>query len=305
MTGSVLNIVIKFIAVILAIFLWFNVITQKQYEHELTLKVTVVELPAALGAVTPFPDSLTIRVMAEGKKLLRSDWKKAGLRIKANRLRQGINHLGLDLETVALVRPEGISLLDFPDAEPMTVRLDRLDSMLIPVASRMAVVTNEGYMIISGEETISPLSTMAVGPASLIKSVDSIYTEQKIIDDIEETVTLTLALEVPAGMEISLAHDSAAIEIPVDKIRRKQFENIPVLTSTARGGRVIVDPDRLKVDIEGPASLIDSLGENQIKISVTAPPGVTGGYFIPIIKLPANCSTVSITPDSVRLLVSP
>ena len=89
MTGSALNIIIKLIAVVLAVFLWFNVVTQKQYEYDLTLAVTDVELPPSLGAVNPFPDSLTIRIIAEGKKLLQDDWKEAGLRIKAGRLRRG------------------------------------------------------------------------------------------------------------------------------------------------------------------------------------------------------------------------
>ena len=305
MTGSLLNIVIKLIALILAVFLWFNVITQKQYEYELTLKVTDVELPASLGAVTPFPDSLTIQVMAEGKKLLRSDWKEAGLRIKAGRMKRGVNHLELNLETVALVRPEEINLLHIPGTEPITVHLDRLDSVLIPIASRMAVVPNDGYMIISGQESIDPPSIMVFGPELLLKSIDSIRTEQKIIDDIKETVTRTLTLKTPGDKEVWLNQDSATVEVPVDKITRKQFENIPILANSTRGHRVIVDPDRLKIDIQGPASLIDSLSEDLIKVSITAPPGVTDGYFTPVIVLPRNCSTISITPDSVRLLVSP
>lgn len=305
MTGSVLNIVIKLIAVLLAVFLWFNVITQKQYEHELNLKVADVELPPSLGAVTTFPDSLMVKVLAEGKKLLRDDWKDAGLRIKANRLRRGINNLELNLETVALVRSEDVSLIDLLGAAPLSVQLDKLDSTLKPVASRLAVIPRGEYVIISGRGGVSPLQTQVVGPGLLLKRIDSIYTEQKILDDIKESVQLSLALQIPDNMDVSLGHDSATIEVAVDKIKRKRFENIPVAVGMGWGGRIIVDPDHVTVEIEGPESILDSLDEKQIQISVQPQPGVTDGYITPLITLPPNYSAAAVAPDSIRILVSP
>lgn len=304
MTGSVLNVIIKLIAVLLAVFLWLNVITQKQYEHEYALAVTEVELPASLGSVNPFPDTLTVRVMAEGKKLLRDDWKKAGLRIKAGRLKRGINQLELNLETVALVRPEHINLIDLADAAPIMVQLDRLDSTLIPVASRLAVIPREGYMIIEGQGEISPLSTQVVGPALALQRLDSIDTEQKILDDVSESVHLILALTCPEGMDVTLGHDSASIDVRVDKISRKRFENISVSIGHIRTGRAIVDPDKVSVEVEGPQSLMDSLSLNHIRVEVT-PPGNKSGYAIPQVSLPPNFKASDITPDSIRILVSP
>jgi hypothetical protein len=305
MTGSALNLIIKLVAVLLAVFLWFNVMTQKQYEHELTLAVSDIELPAALGIVTPFPDSMVVKVLAEGKKLLRDDWKEAGLRIKANRLKRGLNSLELNLETVALIRSEDVTLLELPGAVPFTVQLDRLDSMLIPVASRLAVIPRDEYMIIEGRGGISPLQTQVIGPGLLLKRIDSIYTEQKIVDDIEEPVQLTLALEIPEAAKISLAHDSATVEVAVDRIERKRYEEIPVIVGVGRGSRVIVDPDRVTIDIDGPESLLDSLSEKQIQIRVDPPRTVTDGYIIPQIILPPNFTAAGLTPDSIRILVSP
>jgi len=304
MTGSVLNVVIKLTAVLLAVFLWFNVITQKQYENEYTLAVTGVELPTSLGAVTPFPDSLTVRVMAEGKRLLRDDWKTAGLRIKAGRLKRGINHLELNLETVALVRSEHVNLVDITGTTPIMVQLDRLDSILIPVASRLAVIPREGYMIIEGQGEISPLSTQVIGPALALQRIDSIDTEQKILDDVTESIHITLALIRPDDLDISMGHDSASIDVKVDKITRKRFDNISVSIGHLRSGRAIVDPDKVSVEVQGPASMIDSLSLDHIRVEVI-PPGDKSGYAVPQISLPPNFKAADITPDSIRILVSP
>jgi hypothetical protein len=304
MTGSVLNILIKLIAVVLAIFLWFNVITEKQYEHELTLAVSDVELPATLGAVSAFPDSMKIKVLAEGKKLLRNDWKKAGLRLKAGRLKRGINNLELSLETVTLVRSEDVTLLDLPGATPITVQLDRLDSVLIPVASRLAVLPRDEHMIVAGRGGISPLQTQVIGPGLVLKRIDSIYTEQKILDDVDESVELVLSLEIPEDASVSLAHDSATVEVMVDRIKRKLYENIPVTVGNIRGRRIIVDPDRVLVEIEGPETLIDSLGDKQIQVRVEPPRNMTDSFLTPVVVLPPNFSLVAVTPDSIRVLVS-
>ena len=73
MPGTITNILTKVIALLLAILLWFNVVSKKQYEADLTLPVTEVDCPPGLTPVTGVPRSLAVKVMAEGRKLLRSD----------------------------------------------------------------------------------------------------------------------------------------------------------------------------------------------------------------------------------------
>lgn len=306
MTGSVLNILIKLAAVLLAVLLWFNVITQKQYEDELVLPVTDIELPPTLGLVTPLPDSLTIRVMAEGKKLLRNDWKRAGLRVKAGRLKRGVNSLEINMETVLLVRPEHVTMLDLPGASPIMVRLDRIDSILKPVASRLAIIPADGYMVLPDQGGISPLQTQVIGPAVTLMQIDSVFTEQRILDGISETAAITLDLAVPDEPGISLGHDSAVVEVVIDKAAEKRFENIPVVVIVHTSGRrPIVDPDRVTIQVQGPESLLDSLTENMIQVRVAPPAAIRSGYTVPEVVLPANVTLTDLEPDSIRILITP
>ena len=306
MSGSMLNIMIKLIAIALAILLWFNVVTNKEYEHELTLPVTAVEFPAGLGPVNPLPDSLLVRVLAEGKKLLSSDWKKSGLRIKATRLRRGNNRLEINMETVSLVRPEEITLLDIPEINSIAFQLDRIDSVYRPVASRVAVVPSRGYMIVSGRTTINLDSVLVVGPRSVVAQIDSVFTKQKILDDKDENINTVVDLEIPEEFLISLGVDSVNIEIIVDKIETVRFDNIPVILSGDLNRRgAIVDPDRIAIELEGPRELIDSLTQRDFRARVDYKGTIADGYVVPDISLPQNVSIVKITPDSIRILVSP
>lgn len=306
MKGSVLNIILKLLAVALAILLWFNVITEKQYEYELKLPISDFELPSTLVPVTPLPESLSVKVLAEGKQLLRSDWKHAGLRIKATRFVRGQNTVDFNLETVSLVRSENVTLLDIPVTTPAVVRLDRLDSVYVPVASRLAVIPNDDYMVVTGSEQVTPPGVWVIGPVQTLRGIDSIFTEQKILDGTDKPVRAELKLEIPDQISVRLAQDSVTALVAVDKVREREFHNIPVAVrpeGTVR--RQVVDPGRVAITIRGPAAVIDTLSADDVDIFVEPVGDGKGQYLKPQAQLPPNVTSVRITPDSVRVIVSP
>lgn len=306
MTGSVLNILIKAVALFLAILLWFNVITEKQYEYEIRLPVTSVELPAGLSAVTPFPESLSVKVLAEGKKLLRSDWKQSGLRIKASRLRRGINVLELNLETVALIHSEHITLLELLNAVPINVHLDRADSALKPIASRLKVNPANEYMIVAGKGSIFPPKVKVVGSAAVLDGIDSIYTETRALNGVRNSVAESLRLLIPDSLEITLGEDSVVIQIMVDRIARRTFAGVPVGSVTGGvSGQVVIVPDRVTVVVDGPQTLMEPMSEKDIRVRANLPKQGKNGYAAPQVSLPPDFSAASVTPDSVQITISP
>jgi len=306
MTGSVLNIIIKLLAVLLAILLWFNVITEKQYDYELKLPITDYELPSNLAPITPLPESLSVKVLAEGKQLLRSDWKHAGLRIKATRMVRGQNTIDFNLETVSLVRADNVTLLDIPVIMPVIVRLDRIDSTLIPVASRLAVIPDKEYMVIAGSERVTPSNVWVIGPVQTLGRIDSVYTEQKILDGAEEPVMAELKLETPDQQSVQLRQDSVTALVRVDKIKEREFVGIPVaVIPDGITRRPVVDPGRVTVTVRGPVSLVDTLAADDINVAVSVAGDGRGEYLKPQVQLPQNVSVIRVSPDSVRVIVSP
>jgi YbbR domain-containing protein len=302
----VLNLIIKLLAVVLAVLLWFNVITEKQYEYQLTLPITDYELPSNLAPVTALPESLSIKVLAEGKELLRSDWKQAGLRVKATRLVRGLNTIEFNLETVSLVRPDNITVLDIPVTMPATVRIDRVDSTLVPVASRLTVVPNSNYMVVTGSQRIAPPNVWVIGPLQTLGHIDSVLTRQKILDGAKEPVRAQLELEVPQFASVRLAQDSVMVWVAVDKIRERVFDNVPVeVRPDGIIRRPVIDPGQVTVTIRGPAAVVDTLSASDIDIFVAPAKGDTAQDLRPQLHLPDNITAVQITPDTIRVSISP
>ena len=61
MSATVINMLLKLTALLLAALLWFNAITQKQYEYDFSLPITTVDVPSGLAVANDMPKSLTVK----------------------------------------------------------------------------------------------------------------------------------------------------------------------------------------------------------------------------------------------------
>ncbi len=304
MSSPFANILLKITAVLLAVLLWFHVVSKKHYEYGITLPVTEIDLPSGIGPVSGFPDSLVVRVTADGKRLLRTDWKKAGLKIKATRLRRGINSLELNLETVSLVRAENVTLLDLPGAGSITIQLDRLDTLQVPIASRIIAASNGGTMYVADRIILTPNQTRVIGPAALLSQIDSIPTESKVLNNGDSVHNMYVKLEPRAG--IHLQDDSVLARVSFEKAASRRFEPLPVTMGRNRlGGKAKIDPDRVAVDIQCPEAIIDTISSSGIKAQVNNDGSMQDGYLKVEVTFPRRCTLLRVIPDSVRVRITP
>jgi YbbR domain-containing protein len=306
MSSTISRIFIQIIALLFAIFLWFNVVTKKDYEYSLTLPISTYEFPPGLGPVTDLPESLEVKVTGMGKSLFRKDWKKAGLKVNATKLARGIGSLELTKETVDLADGERVSLMELSRTDPLIVRLDRIDTVQKPVASRLAVVPQDGYAVVSSMIAVDPRQVEMIGPRALLAEIDSIQTHSRIIDDARDDVSAMLALENSHARAVTLDPDTVSILVPVDKIDTRSFRGLPVATRRASSGSaMILDPDRVTIAVEGPQRLLDSLQNDDIKIMIDRSKVRASGYVVPDVELPELLSLTTIDPDSIRVVTSP
>ncbi|MFH1700744.1 MAG: CdaR family protein [Candidatus Zixiibacteriota bacterium] len=306
MSGSMLNIVIKLAALLLAILLWFNVVSQKPYEYDIALPLKVIDLPDDLAAVTAWPESLMVKVQAEGNILLRNDWKEDGLRLRGGRLKRGFNNFIYDLETIALVRSEGINLLEIVASPEAHVQLDRVDSAYKPIASHLAVMPDEDYMLISGSLSIDPSQVMVTGPASVLRQIDTIYTEAKILDHADEPISYKTKLEFSSDAQITFRQDSVVVSVNINRIISRRFDSVQVrYEKTVNNKTIILDPAKISLIVSGPESYFDSLLASSLTARINLPVGVPAGYAIPRADLPPNFSIEKTIPDSIRVVITP
>ncbi|MDD4052509.1 MAG: hypothetical protein PHR28_11515 [candidate division Zixibacteria bacterium] len=298
------NSLLKITAVLLAVLLWFHVVSKKHYEYGTTLPVTEIDLPSGIGPVSGFPDSLVVKVTAEGKRLLRDDWKKAGLKIKATRLRRGINSLELNLETVSLVQGENVTLLELPGAGAITIQLDRLDTLQVPIASRITAASNGSTMYVADRVVLTPNRTRVIGPAALLTQIDSIFTEPEVLDNGDSVHNMYVKLEPPTG--IRLQDDSVLARVSFERAASRRFEPLPVTMGRNRlGGKAKIEPDRVAVDVQCPEAIIDTISSSGIKVQVNNDGSIREGYLKVEVMFPRRCTLLRVIPDSVYVRITP
>ena len=305
MPGTITNILTKVIALLLAILLWFNVVSKKQYEADLTLPVTEVDCPPGLTPVTGVPRSLAVKVMAEGRKLLRSDWKEAGLRIKATRMRRGVNTLELNLETVSLLRSERVTLIELPGAGPISIQLDRIDTLAKPIASRLVVRSAAGSSTLPAPPRLVPSRTRVIGPSALIEAIDSIYTESRTINFGADTVRLKLKLIPPAGRAVRLENDSVTVTLTPERLTSKPCHNLPVaLEADPQDRSITAISDRVTVEVRGPQRMIDTRSSPSLLAQARNNGAATAASRKVDVSCPSSRLISRVRPDSVRILVN-
>jgi YbbR domain-containing protein len=305
MSQTISKIFIQIIALLFAVFLWFNVVTKKNYEYTLILPVTEYEFPPGLGPVNDLPDSFEVKVSGQGKVLFRKDWKEAGLKVKATKLTRGIGNLELNPETVNLADGERVKLLALERLDPLVIRLDRIDTVSKSVASRLGVVPSHGYTIITPGIEIDPQQVDLIGPRALLVEIDSIQSASRIIDDADEDVSVLLALENPHPRSLRIIPSMVTISVPVDKIESRSFSGVPVRAQHSSGAAVILDPDRVTIDVTGPERLLDSLRRDDISVTIRRSGISADGYAAPEVTLPEMISLSAVRPDSVRVVPAP
>ena len=306
MPGSLLNISIKILALVLAIFLWFNVITKKNYEYEITLPVKSIDLPADLAPLTPLPDSITIKVSAEGRKLLRADWKRSGLRLRGARLKQGYNVFEPSLESVILIQPDDITLVELINAQPFRLQLDTIDSIHVPVATRVTATSAEGFVVRRALARLSPTRVLVIGPASHIVQIDSIINEPRTFDRLNSSGDYPLSLLRPPGPSVTIIPDTVVLSLPIEPASTRVFDSVVVSAAgMERKRKTLCEPSWVAVEVTGPKSLLDTLSAGAVSAHLTVPTPDPPGYAVPEITVPDEVTVSAIRPDSVRIVSSP
>lgn len=164
----------------------------------------------------------------------------------------------LDPERVSISLPTGIKL-DEIRPNKISVKLEAVEEKEVPVAVRSDGDIPEGHEIY--EQTASPARVSVRGPASYIRTLDSVSTEEIALQGRTGTFVVT---QVPVTVSNSLSN---ALETIVDvtfRIGEKRAERLYLV-------EVADDPfaDRATVVLFGPRSVFDGVTAADLSVRLT------------------------------------
>ena len=211
--------------------------------------------------------------------------------------RAGERILRLSTDRVHMELPAGVKIESF---QPTTIpiRLEPRVESRLPIEVKLEGKPAEGYEVY--ETNPSPNTVSVRGPASLVDALKKAPTETVSIEGKKESFTvLGVAIDIPdQKIDVLDALVDVAVEIGEKRIE-KTFSGLPVRSDTGASVR----PPSVTVTVAGPASLLEQLRPEDVKVIVDVTNGRAGA---PRLAFPSSTrdrvKLVSIKPSEFSII---
>jgi hypothetical protein len=257
---------VKVALLLLAILLWFFVISNQDYEASFPIPLVIKGMEPELVYVEDPPEDVTISCKGRGRDLL--IWRylmKARLELNISGLSKKHN---FPLVPQMISVPAGFPVRDLRVASPETLRLyiDHLAEARVPTQADCDIVPAEGFCQV-GPVVCEPESVDIRGPQVLVDQVTELLTRHRHFSDVDESIEARLPLRNIFSSKILLETENVLVRATIEPLKEVYLDSLPVeTTNLPKGYESRLFPECVTVILEGPASVIAGLDTTPISL---------------------------------------
>lgn len=251
---------VKIGALVLALLLWFFVVTDMEYYHDLEMPLIVEGLPEGKALSNELPEYVTARFRGRGNALLWASMTKqvseTGLVLDISKIK-GTDHYNLDNyfsdnpDKVRLPRDYQLELIHVVDPESLWVSVEERFIRELPVQVSADIRPAVGYMLV-GDIRVEPVKIGVEGPLSLVNRLGPLRVPALELYDVNTDLEITLPVEVTPAQLFILRQKEVTVHADIQSIGTSQFEGVNIrLENVPRGLEVTVIPSRVQLEVEG------------------------------------------------------
>jgi YbbR domain-containing protein len=296
----------KIVALVMALLLWFHVATEKVYEYTKSFPVEILNVPKGLILSGEVPKEVRTKIRGKGKELVKLLLtEKRNVQIDLGNLKAGESDYTLKPEEIPIPEGSELKVEEILSPKNIKINLEHVMEKKIPIRSQIIVLPKDSYIQV-GEVSLDLPQVVISGPAGLVKKIDTIYTEKKILKEVDRPITDEIGLTLPPGYNLKLSVKQVNFSVDVQKATEKEIPNVPVeLVNLPRGRNVEVQPESIKVVILGGENVVNPLTKDQIKVTIDCAKLKRNveTKVQPLVKLPPTLSLIRIQPDSLGVTV--
>ncbi|KPJ50672.1 hypothetical protein AMJ40_02245 [candidate division TA06 bacterium DG_26] len=290
------------LALLIAVLLWFHVVTEKEYVQELEVPLKIENEPEDLVLLTMPPRTVHLKVRGNGKELLKYnlDREHRFCRLDISNGIRGEVLYTLGEENVGLAY--GLHLVDISNGQ-LKFRFDRRATKSVGVRVNTTGAPKEGYTVV--RKRAVPEEVSLSGPESLIRNTDFVENEPVKIDDRNKPFQSRTKLMAPEGRGWVFSPESVLVEISIEKLLASTYDSVPVIVVNKPGGRRIsVTPDFIKLILSGAESSMREMDVARITVEIELEGLSKGEYSLPArIKLPEGVNLISAVPKRFKVVI--
>jgi hypothetical protein len=293
---------LKLAGLALALMLWFHVATNKEYETTIQYTFDYVDLPDSLTLAAPPATTIDVTTKGSGKLLLRFLWQQRTWPVDLANVDIGNHTFSLGPSMAPIFGIEGIEVMDLQGRDHLTLVVDALDSVWVPVASNLVWEVPAKFTRVGGEEW-SPESVLVVGPRQTLKSIDGIRTIPPDVANATSTIDREVPLIEPDAYGLTISPKKVRLHQVIEPFVEKVYPDllVSVATSTAQE-QCYVEPQFVSVTLGGPRSLMDQAQPESIYVVCAVADDDTSGARRSIwVHVPEPLQVLETRPDSVTI----
>lgn len=300
----------------IATFIWILWSLEKEngYTTIISSPIEFVGIPNNSVLVNELPAKIQIEVTGGGFSLLRHNWDltKPKLKIDVRNFDDGL--LKDEQEKTIIVSLDKIkSKLDsqlpnlqinsfFPDT--ISIKFARMVSKTIPVLVNLDLELEKQYMI-RGKIKIVPDSIEISGPASLLDTLESVYTIPLKLRKVNSDILRNLDL-VKTQEKLSYSENRVQVNIPVEQFTEKSLE-VPVFgINIPESMNLKLFPSTIMLAFRVVISKFEAVQPENFSLIVdysNITDGIPSRLTVTIIKSPEYISNIKVNPEDVGYIL--
>ncbi|MEO5619117.1 MAG: hypothetical protein ABIS67_15210 [Candidatus Eisenbacteria bacterium] len=210
------NLVIKLIALVLAMLVYLNAYSNRPTTMVLSFPIEVHGMPDTLSLAGPPPEAVQAELRGTGKQLIRLRLTEPRLRVSMAGVPAGSFERAVADNDLPLGATSGLTVERLIGPRTLRFELDRRAEKFVPLAARVNGAPAAGTRW-NGEVLIVPSTVRISGPARAVDELDSLVLPAVRIDGRRDTVRAQLS---PDGVPDRCTAEPALVRVLVPVTRK-------------------------------------------------------------------------------------
>jgi hypothetical protein len=188
--------------------------------------------------------------------------------------------------------------------EKIDISLTKVNEISVPIIPFVTIIPREGFIIV-GKLKTEPDQVTVRGFEKVLKNINLWYTQSANVKDAFSDVRLRLNLQDTMRNMVKLSINEVRVSAQIEQSASITVNDVEV---KLKGGSLmqnyILQPDYIKVTVEGGIDDISELTPDMIKASVDALDVArdSTGLVQPVISVPENIKIISMQPRFLYLI---
>lgn len=257
---------LKIAAVLLAVFLWFNVSEQKEIEAIVEMPLRYINMPSGLTFASEPPSTAKARIKGKGK-FLRWRLKDIAAVIDLSPATIGaVTHIVSPGE-VMIPKNHQVEVLEIIDPKAVRIDLDRSATKEVPVEINLSGQMPDDRKMI-GKPLAIPNTVRLSGPKRLVDELTSLKTEPVELGHLGRKGKVNVFLDLPNRSLLTTNVDEIEVVARIEPRRSLEIPSVPVILISRPGLKSRVSPDSLDITISGGQTQVDSLALERLVLLI-------------------------------------